>query len=319
MEVTALCLRLMMDVLVLLAAQSHSHFVQTADTAFPRVVPDRLQFYEYDTVSISCEEIDTFSKWRVMRKINKTVQTNSSDCNTPAPSCTIYPAFERHSGEYWCENEAGERSSAVNITITAGFVILELPPRPVMEGNDVTLHCKNKKTESQHIADFYKDGSSLGTSYDSNMTIRNVSKSDEGLYRCSISGAGESPESWLTVLKKNEEPYGETPLTHSQSLNPLTLLWTVAVSLVALLLLIMGLLLCRKHQVSVCFSSGKTKPGSHSHEDHTVSVSNAADSTDVTYAVVKTHRKKRETDGSRAGTEENVIYSQVTFRPPTPD
>lgn len=83
-------------------------------------------------------------------------------------------------------------------------MILELPPRPVMEGNDVTLHCKNKKTESQHIADFYKDGSSLGTSYDSNMTIRNVSKSDEGLYRCSISGAGESPESWLTVLKKNE-------------------------------------------------------------------------------------------------------------------
>ncbi|GAA6232326.1 high affinity immunoglobulin gamma Fc receptor IB-like [Lates japonicus] len=87
------------------------------------------------------------------------------------------------------------------------------------------------------------------------MTIQNVSKSDEGLYRCSISGAGESPESRLTVLKKNEEPSEETPLTHSQSLNPLTLLWTVAVSLVALLLLIMGLLLCRKHKGTAALSA----------------------------------------------------------------
>ena len=35
------------------------------------------------------------------------------------------------------------------------------------------------------------------------MTIYNVSKSDEGLYKCSMSGLGESPESWLAVRGEN--------------------------------------------------------------------------------------------------------------------
>lgn len=87
---------------------------------------------------------------------------------------------------------------------SAGFVILESPTIPVKEGNDVTLNCKNKKTQSEHITDFYKDGLSLATRYQSSMTIKNVSKSDEGLYKCSIDGAGESPESWLAVIKQSK-------------------------------------------------------------------------------------------------------------------
>jgi len=44
--------------------------------------------------------------------------TNSFNWNTSAPSYTTNPAFKRHSGEYWCENEAGEKSDAVNISVT---------------------------------------------------------------------------------------------------------------------------------------------------------------------------------------------------------
>ena len=48
------------------------------------------------------------------------------------------------------------------------------------------------------------------------MTIYNVSKSDEGLYKCSVSGLGDSPESRLAVrgedcskgpLKSNANAY----------------------------------------------------------------------------------------------------------------
>ncbi|XP_078020549.1 uncharacterized protein LOC144459781 isoform X1 [Epinephelus lanceolatus] len=52
---------------------------------------------------------------------------------------------------------------------------------------------------SNFPADFYKDGRLIERSSTGNMTISSVSKSDEGLYRCHISGAGESPESRLAV------------------------------------------------------------------------------------------------------------------------
>lgn len=63
----------------------------------------------------------------------------------------------------------------------------------------MTLHCRSKKTSIAHIADFYKDGLLIGTGSFGEMTIKSVLKSDEGLYKCSISDFGESPESWLAV------------------------------------------------------------------------------------------------------------------------
>ncbi|XP_071316104.1 low affinity immunoglobulin gamma Fc region receptor III-B-like isoform X2 [Trachinotus anak] len=289
MEVTALCIRLLMDALVLLVAQvNHSYIVENVDAAFPQIFPNRLQFFEYENFSVHCEEIEGFTEWRVM--------TNYSNWNTSAPSYTTNPAFKRHSGEYWCENEAGEKSDAVNISVTDGFVILEISPRPVMEGNDAILHCRNKRTQSQHVVDFYKNGSPLRTSYNSSIiTIQNVSKSDEGLYRCSISGTGESPGSWLAVLK--QKPYEDTHPTHSQPPDHLTMLWIVVTVLsVALLLLIMGLLLCGKH-----------KGGE-----------NAVDPVNVTYAVID-QGKNNELEVSRGDTkqrlaEENFVYSLITFQ-----
>ncbi|XP_053199181.1 butyrophilin-like protein 1 [Scomber japonicus] len=208
------------------------------NAAFPRIVPDRLQFFEYETVSVHCEDKDESSGWRVMTKENKTTLSNSSDCHTSAPSCTIYLIFKRHSGEYWCEDEEGRKSDAVYISVTAGSVILESPARPVFEGEDVTLYCKNNRTQSKHIADFYKDGYSLGTQYMDNLIIQNVSMSDEGLYKCSISGAGESPET-------HDEKTTDSP--HRDSPHLLTPLWiVVSALLVALLPRLVGLLLCRK-------------------------------------------------------------------------
>ncbi|XP_070849838.1 Fc receptor-like A [Chaetodon trifascialis] len=247
MDVTALCSRLLMVVLVLLVTQAdYSYSAGKADAAFPRVSPDRLQFFEYETISISCEELGGSTEWRVMRKPNQINPTNSSNWNSSAPSCTIGLAFKRHSGDYWCEDAEGERSSAVSITVNDGPVILQVPARPVEEGFDVILHCRNKNSQSKHIADIFKDGFHLGTQYKSNVTIQNVSKSDEGLYKCSISGAGESPESRLTVFRRSEVGSEETRPSHSRSPDLLFLLWIVG--FVPLLLLVMGLRLYGKHR-----------------------------------------------------------------------
>ncbi|XP_063319059.1 Fc receptor-like A [Pelmatolapia mariae] len=87
----------------------------------------------------------------------------------------------------------------VNLTVTGGSVILQSPVLPVMEGDDVTLLCKTETTPSNLPAAFYKDGSLIRKQPTGHMTIQHVSRSDEGLYKCDISGHGESPSSWITV------------------------------------------------------------------------------------------------------------------------
>lgn len=80
-------------------------------------------------------------------------------------------------------------------------MILESPVLPVMEGDSVTLRFIKKKSSAELVAEFYKCGLLFKTGYKGYITIRNVSKSDEGLYRCTLSGLGESPQSWLAIQK----------------------------------------------------------------------------------------------------------------------
>ncbi|TKS93365.1 Fc receptor-like protein 5 [Collichthys lucidus] len=198
MKATALRIRLLMKVLVVQLAQvQNSYCAQDNGAAFPRVLPNRLQFFEYEFISFNCE-FGGSAEWRVMRTLQEITPTNISNWETSAGSGTINPAFSSDSGEYWCEDGDGHRSNALNISVTAGSVILESPVH-VTDGDHVTLKCQKKKDSGHPIAEFYKDGLHIKTVYEGNMVISNVSASDEGLYKCYISGAGESPESWLTV------------------------------------------------------------------------------------------------------------------------
>ena len=81
-------------------------------------------------------------------------------------------------------------------------MILQSPVLPVMEGDDVTLTCTTKT--SNLSAAFYKDGSFIRTEPTGHMTIRHVSTSDEGLYKCNIRGHGESQPSWLGMKGKDQ-------------------------------------------------------------------------------------------------------------------
>ncbi|XP_029976430.1 uncharacterized protein LOC115409400 [Salarias fasciatus] len=103
----------------------------------------------------------------------------------------------RDSGVYWCESREGAAGSSINITV-ADTVVLQSPVLPVMEGQDVTLGCRTS-APSTLSAEFFKDGVSIGTESTGHMTLRHVSRSAEGLYRCSFRGVGESPPSWISV------------------------------------------------------------------------------------------------------------------------
>ncbi|XP_034078636.1 low affinity immunoglobulin gamma Fc region receptor II-like isoform X2 [Gymnodraco acuticeps] len=168
-----------------------------------RVLPNKSQFFKYESVSFSCE--GNSSEWKVKRNTSRNTNeecSNYSDRKNPN-HCVIGDLYSLDSGVYWCESEAGRCSNSVSITVSVGSVILESPSVPVMEGESVTLSCRNQT--SILSGDFYKDGRLIRSSSSGNITIHRVSKSDEGLYKCIISDGGESPDSWLTVRAVRQE------------------------------------------------------------------------------------------------------------------
>ncbi|XP_070849714.1 low affinity immunoglobulin gamma Fc region receptor II-c-like [Chaetodon trifascialis] len=177
-----------------------------------RLIPSSTQFFQYDSLKLSCGDS---SEWKVKRN---TSTQRDAECpivwGTGNQSlCFIHDLYPADTGVYWCETGAGECSNAINITVTTGSVILKTPVLPVPEGEAVTLCCTSKTSSSNLTAEFYKDGLLIGSSSTGSMTIFRVSKSDEGLYKCNISGVGESLNSWLAVRAGHPESF-HSPLIH---------------------------------------------------------------------------------------------------------
>ncbi|XP_030581622.1 Fc receptor-like B, partial [Archocentrus centrarchus] len=153
------------------------------------------QLFKDEFVSLSCEEDDSSAGWTLRRNTSTDTRAECGDeFGQPAgSSCNISYTDPQDSGVYWCESREGAISNMVNLTVSGGSVILQSPVLPVMEGDDVTLLCQTKTTPSNLPAAFYKDGSLIRKQPTGHMTIQHVSRSDEGLYKCDISGHGESP------------------------------------------------------------------------------------------------------------------------------
>ncbi|XP_038132382.1 basement membrane-specific heparan sulfate proteoglycan core protein-like [Cyprinodon tularosa] len=181
----------------------------TINQAGLTVSPSRSQFFELDSVSLSCEENNSSAGWTVWRNTTRGTRTQCGDgWGEPAGStCKISYIDPWDSGVYWCwSSRKGAASSSIPLTVTGGSVILQSPVLPVMEGDDVTLSCLTKTTPSNLPAAFYKDGSLIRTEPKGHMTLHHVTSSDEGLYRCNISGHGASPSSWISVEEKPSTP-----------------------------------------------------------------------------------------------------------------
>uniref|UniRef100_A0A669DLB9 Ig-like domain-containing protein n=1 Tax=Oreochromis niloticus TaxID=8128 RepID=A0A669DLB9_ORENI len=188
----------------------------TTNQARLTVSPSSSQFFERDFVSLSCEEDDSSAGWTLRRNTSKQQRTLHGDGwgRIAGSYCKISYTYPLDSGVYWCESREGPISNMVNLTVTGGSVILQSPVLPVMEGDDVTLLCKTKTTPSNLPAAFYKDGSLIRKQPTGHMTIQHVSRSDEGLYKCDISGHGESPSSWITVTANQKEAGEDDIITH---------------------------------------------------------------------------------------------------------
>ncbi|XP_044040162.1 low affinity immunoglobulin gamma Fc region receptor II-a-like [Siniperca chuatsi] len=284
----ALCIRLLMTVLMLLVVQLSYPQTSVSDAAV-RIVPTRLQLFEYNSVHFTCEGFNVSAGWKV-RNIKEFIPECSKCTVTTTVTYAIDYALASDSGEYWCEGGGGERSNTVSITVTAGSVILESPALPVMEGDAVTLNCRERETSPNLTADFYKDGLLIGTSSTGHMTIHSVSKSDEGLYKCRISGAGESPGSRLSVRASDKEI--------NFSRHYYFRLWIRVTVILVLQLLVMGLLYWKKQlQLHTVLLQAKVNEPNKD-----------------MYAVVKKGKKKKDA----ADAADNLSLCLDTNHSPTP-
>lgn len=105
-------------------------------------------------------------------------------------------------GRYSCKTSKSAERSADNL-LRVKAVLLESPAEPVMEGENVTLICRDKTPSSNFTSYFFRNGSVFGNSSTGNLTLLTVSKSDEGLYKCNIRESGESEENWLAVQDRS--------------------------------------------------------------------------------------------------------------------
>uniref|UniRef100_A0AAX7V7Y1 Ig-like domain-containing protein n=1 Tax=Astatotilapia calliptera TaxID=8154 RepID=A0AAX7V7Y1_ASTCA len=276
----------------------HQFFILTL-TARLTVSPSSSQFFKGDFVSLSCEEDDSSAGWTLRRNISK---QQMSQCGrdgwgkAASSSCTITFMMSHDSGVYWCEFNQSTISNMVNLTVTGGSVILQSPVLPVMEGDDVTLLCKNKTGPSNLPAAFYKDGIFIGNESTGHMTIQHVSRSDEGLYKCDISGHGESPSSWITVTGKHTTtpPPTSTPPPKSTSAPVLSVLSSVG-SVCVLVLLVLLVLLVRR-----CVHR---KPEAQQEKAREECIAD-----DITYSYVK---KSKQTTKHNRESDTDAVYSTV--------
>ncbi|XP_015257716.1 PREDICTED: high affinity immunoglobulin gamma Fc receptor I-like [Cyprinodon variegatus] len=188
------------------------------------VSPDSSQLFEYDSFSLSCENISRPQEWKIKRNPNNGKQISSCGDGwgqLASSGCNILTAKPTDSAIYWCESPSKQRSNSVHITVgISKDVILKSPALPVNSGATVTLSCQTKTTPSNLSANFYKDGSLIRTEPTGHMTLLHVTTSDEGLYRCNISGRGESPSSWLFVrAAEHSDPHSSSTVTP---------LWTIS-------------------------------------------------------------------------------------------
>ncbi|XP_039457695.1 low affinity immunoglobulin gamma Fc region receptor III-like [Oreochromis aureus] len=265
MVITTPCFRLLILEVILLGTHVRNSFTQKRGAPTLRLTPKRLQHFQYESLSFDCESPDGPIELRGVRNTEEMLEHFSPACNSKrtSSSCTISQTYLTDSAEYWCEVKGGQRSNSVNITITDGSVILESPVFPVFEGHNVTLRCISKTTHTNQRANFYKDDGLIDPSPSDIMEIKSFSRSDEGRYKCSISGAGTSPESWLHVRSYSS---AETLSDDSNSNNVSILLWILLpLLLIILMLLVVKFLNTYKHRVS-----SKTSAASNSDEDHPV-------------------------------------------------
>ncbi|KAJ0055652.1 hypothetical protein NL108_008825 [Boleophthalmus pectinirostris] len=168
-------------------------------------------------------------EWRVCRNTTKqpTSQPTSQLCGQGwgqqlMNSCKVGLAVTWDSGLYWCQSKEGAVSSTVGIRVESSKLLVVVPMLPVSEGEDVTLTCLDRDRSSVS-AHFYRDDLQLTSDPRPDLSLRPVSWSDRGWYKCSARDMESSPAllqvhnrsgDWTEIAPTNSAPEPDSAHTH---------------------------------------------------------------------------------------------------------
>ncbi|XP_077330538.1 low affinity immunoglobulin gamma Fc region receptor III-A-like [Lithobates pipiens] len=134
--------------------------------------------------------IPNYNKILTGEKIMMTcgVESDPSRCSWYHQNILIYTGKDyvismteiRHSGDYQCQNSAGERSEIVTVNVTTGQVILQAPVY-MDEGDDVSIRCYSSYPAKQTI--FYKNNRMIQNNDSDLLHIKSTDLTST--YRCS--------------------------------------------------------------------------------------------------------------------------------------
>ncbi|XP_035984503.1 uncharacterized protein LOC118558141 [Fundulus heteroclitus] len=165
MKTSLLCLLVLTSLLCCKTHQAHL-----------TINPSRYEFFQGESVSLSCEEDNSSAGWTVRRETTYRKSTCGDGWGKVEGSvCSITYVFKIESGKYWCESREGAASSSIQLTVTG------------------------TTAPSNLLAAYSKDGSPIRTEPAGHMTLHHVTSSDEDLYKCRIGSHGESPSSRISV------------------------------------------------------------------------------------------------------------------------
>lgn len=110
--------------------------------------PNRLQHFEYDSISVDCEALGGSPAWAVKRKSSSGNATCGANWGLlKGSSCLVRDVYVDDSGEYWCETKDGTTSKSINIAVTGRFTVSFITVFPYLaateEGN---LSCCNRQS-----------------------------------------------------------------------------------------------------------------------------------------------------------------------------
>ncbi|MED6237328.1 hypothetical protein ATANTOWER_022837 [Ataeniobius toweri] len=91
----------------------------TSNQAGLTVSPSRSQFFDGESVSLSCEEDNISTGWTVRRNTTRRQSQCGRGWGKPAGlSCNIRSLFIEDTGVYWCESREGAASSSIQLTVS---------------------------------------------------------------------------------------------------------------------------------------------------------------------------------------------------------